>query len=273
MSVRAAPLVLLLLFGFAAVEAAPVGVRLPEGNMRGFLIVRAADGEAIGHGEWRQKPAPGLIESRFTLVFKDGSRREESVTYSQDKAFRLERYRLVQRGPSFPTAEITFDRRSARYTARTAEKKGGEEVASEGQMEMPHDLYNGMELVLLKNLAEGASATGQMVVFFPKPRLIKMTLSAEAEEKVRLGNQVLPVRRYLVKLEKAIDKSTVQFTLTKPASIFMSVVPEVHVVNSARLKKHEKDGDWGAGWLTSNDAGSGSYMLTRYDPAIGFVGA
>ena len=32
---------------------------------------------------------------------------------------------------------------------------------------------------------------------------------------------------------KAIDKSTVQFTLTKPASIFMAVVPEVHVVNSA----------------------------------------
>src|SRR4029077_5963443 len=36
---------------------------------------------------------------------------------------------------------------------------------------------------------------------------------------------------------KAVDKSTVQFTLTKPASIFMAVVPEVHVVNSALLKK------------------------------------
>ena len=70
---------------------------------------------------------------------------------------------------------------------------------------------------------------------------------------------------------KAVDKSTVQFTLTKPASIFMAVVPEVHVVNSALLKKNEKDGDWGGAWLTGNDAGSGSYMLTRYDPAVGFV--
>ena len=70
---------------------------------------------------------------------------------------------------------------------------------------------------------------------------------------------------------KALDRYTVQFTLTKSAAIFLAVVPEVHVVNSTLLKKNEKDGDWGAAWLTNNDAGSGSYMLTRYDPAIGFV--
>jgi peptide/nickel transport system substrate-binding protein len=70
---------------------------------------------------------------------------------------------------------------------------------------------------------------------------------------------------------RAVDRHTVQFTLTKPASIFMAVVPEVHVVNAALLKKHEKDKDWGAAWLTGNDAGSGSYMLTRYDPAVGFI--
>ncbi len=70
---------------------------------------------------------------------------------------------------------------------------------------------------------------------------------------------------------KAVDKSTVQFTVTKPTAIFMAVMPEIHVVNSALLRKHEKDGDWGGGWLTTNDAGSGSYMLTRYDPAIGFI--
>ena len=70
---------------------------------------------------------------------------------------------------------------------------------------------------------------------------------------------------------KAVDKSTVQFTLTKPTAIFMAVMPEIHVVNAALLKKHEKDGDWGGAWLTSNEAGSGSYQLSRYDPAIGFI--
>src|SRR5256885_6748055 len=70
---------------------------------------------------------------------------------------------------------------------------------------------------------------------------------------------------------RALDRHTVQFTLMKPAAIFLAVVPEVHVVNSALLKKNEKDGDWGAAWLTSNDAGSGSFMLTRYDPARRFI--
>ncbi len=70
---------------------------------------------------------------------------------------------------------------------------------------------------------------------------------------------------------KALDKHTVQFTLTKPAAIFLAAVPEVHVVNSALLNKHEKDGDWGGAWLTTNDAGSGSYQLSRYDPVIGFI--
>ena len=70
---------------------------------------------------------------------------------------------------------------------------------------------------------------------------------------------------------KAVDRYTVQFTLLKPAAIFLAVVPEIHVVNMALVKKHEKDGDWGQAWLTNNDAGSGSYMLDRYDPAIGFT--
>src|SRR5881628_308163 len=36
---------------------------------------------------------------------------------------------------------------------------------------------------------------------------------------------------------KAVDKSTVQFTVTKPTAIFMAVMPEIHVVNSALLRK------------------------------------
>ena len=71
---------------------------------------------------------------------------------------------------------------------------------------------------------------------------------------------------------KAIDRHTVAVhARPSPPSIFLAVVPEVHVVNSALLKKNEKDGDWGGAWLTSNDAGSGSYALSRYDPALGFI--
>ena len=201
MSIRTITLVVTLLLGVAAVEAAPVSVRLPEGNTRGFLVLRSPDGEVIAHGELRQKPAQGFRESRLFLAFKDGSQREEIAVFSQDRTLRLESYRLVERGPSFPTAEIAFDRKSGQYKARTQDRKGDEERVATGQIEMPADLYNGMALVLLKNLADGEKASGQMAVFTPKPRLIRMDLSTEGEEKVRLGGTALTVRRYLVKLE------------------------------------------------------------------------
>ena len=69
---------------------------------------------------------------------------------------------------------------------------------------------------------------------------------------------------------KASDDYTVEFNLIKPSAIFLSVVPEVHVVNSALVKKNEVNNDWGNAWLAKNEAGSGSYKLKRYDPAIGF---
>ena len=70
---------------------------------------------------------------------------------------------------------------------------------------------------------------------------------------------------------KAVDDDTVEFNLAKASAIFLAVVPEVHVVNTALVKKNEKDGDWGKVWLSKNEAGSGSYKLKRYDPAIGFT--
>ena len=35
----------------------------------------------------------------------------------------------------------------------------------------------------------------------------------------------------------------------------------IAVVNPRVIKPHEENGDWGAKWLASNEAGSGSYKL------------
>lgn len=69
---------------------------------------------------------------------------------------------------------------------------------------------------------------------------------------------------------KAPDAKTVVFTLTKPSAIFMATVPEIHVLNEELVRANEKDGDLGTVWLSKNSAGSGSFMLKRYDPAIGW---
>jgi peptide/nickel transport system substrate-binding protein len=69
---------------------------------------------------------------------------------------------------------------------------------------------------------------------------------------------------------KALDATHVQFNLTKPFAVFMAVLSELWVVNAKVVKAHAKGDDWGAEWLTRNEAGSGGYRLRRFDPAIGF---
>ncbi len=182
-------------------QADPVRVRLTEGNARGFLVLRSPQGDVIGAGELSQRPAGPLVESRLTVRFKDGSLREERTTFSQTEVFRLESYRLVQRGPAFPTMEVSFDRASGRYQAVVQEKKGDREETAAGAFDMPADLYNGMAVVLMKNLPAGAPSTSQMAVFLPKPRLLRMTLGAEGEDRVIAGGEAQKAIRYLVKLE------------------------------------------------------------------------
>jgi hypothetical protein len=183
-----------------ALGATPVRVRFPEATMRGFLAVRTADGPPIGHGELWQKVRGDTIESRLTLRFKDGSIHDEATTYSQRGVLRLEAYALTQRGPSFPGAEIAFDRKSGRYRARTRERPDGPEETAEGEFQMPPDLYNGMALLILKNMA-GDRVTGQLAAFLPKPRLLRMELRREGEDRVTFAGHPKQATRYLVELE------------------------------------------------------------------------
>jgi peptide/nickel transport system substrate-binding protein len=59
----------------------------------------------------------------------------------------------------------------------------------------------------------------------------------------------------------APDKHTVQFKLNKAYAPFKAALPLVVIVNPRAIKPHEKNGDWGSAWLSSNSAGSGAYKL------------
>jgi hypothetical protein len=193
------PLLVALLW--AAAGAEPVRVRFPEGATRGFLAVRTPDGGLIGHGELRQRARGGEIDSRLILRFKDGSVHDEVTTYSQRGVLRLESYSLAQRGPSFPGAEIAFDRKSGRYRAKTRERADAPEETASGEFQMPADLYNGMALLVLKNLAPEGRATGQLAAFTPKPRLLRMELRREGEDRVTFAGDPKQATRFLVDLE------------------------------------------------------------------------
>jgi peptide/nickel transport system substrate-binding protein len=59
----------------------------------------------------------------------------------------------------------------------------------------------------------------------------------------------------------APDAATVRFLLDKPYAPFFAAIPIIMIVNPRVLAPHEVNGDWGAAWLASNEAGSGAYRV------------
>jgi hypothetical protein len=159
--------------------------------------LRDQRGKILAHGELLQTINGEAVQSRLTFRFTDGSLSDETVTFSQKRVFRLLTYTLVQKGPSFPeTSEVSFDRASGRYRART-----GTDEPVEGTLEVPEDVHNGMTGTLLKNLRDGATASGHVYAFTPKPRLLRSTLRPDGETKYFVGDAARTASRYLVTME------------------------------------------------------------------------
>ena len=171
-------------------DSAPVAVRFPEGIAHGFLLLRSLAGEIIGHGEMTQVVKEGdQVESHLVFTFKDGSLHDEKVIFSQQRAFTMLRYHLVQRGPSFPDQiEVSIDRSTAEYKVRSKGGADGKEELLAGAFTLPQDVYNGIFVTMLLNLPRGASGTVNFLAFTPKPEIIKLELTLKGEQTVRIGD-------------------------------------------------------------------------------------
>jgi hypothetical protein len=184
--------------------AQPVAVRNREGLVHGFLVLRTLDGNSLADGALLQTtPRAGQVESRLIFRFKDGSVQEESVVFTQDRVFRVLSYSIVQKGPSFPLQlDARLDVNDRRATVRSRKGDDESEEHSHTMDELPADLANGLVLTLLKNLPpQGGERVAHMVAFTPKPRLVKLVMAAEGEERFVLGNTSHRATRYRVKPE------------------------------------------------------------------------
>src|SRR5215472_10224246 len=82
-----------------------IPVHYPEGTVHGFLELRTEDGAFLAHGDLIQNVTAKGIESRMVFHFADTATVfEETVRYTQDGAFAMQDYHLVQRGSVFPFA-------------------------------------------------------------------------------------------------------------------------------------------------------------------------
>ncbi|HEX2438426.1 MAG TPA: hypothetical protein VHT71_08945 [Methylomirabilota bacterium] len=195
-TISASTLLAILTLAVYIASAEPVAVRYPESISQGVVVMRAPNGSVIATGELVQALIGEHVQSQLVFRFKDGSLYDETVTFSQNKVFRLLTYKLAQKGPSFPEAmEVWIDRASGHYRARV-----GDDTA-EGALDLPEDLHNGMAGTLLRNLPVGGSATGHMYAFTPKARLMRTMLRPEGEDRYFAGETAHTSNRYIVTMD------------------------------------------------------------------------
>ena len=176
-------------FVYAPADAAPIAVRFPEGVTHGFLLVRSLAGKIIGQGEMTQVAKEGeLVESHLVFKFKDGSLHDEKVAFSQQRVFTLMSYRLSQHGPFFPDQiDVLIDRETREYTVRSKAEGDGKEEVLTGVFDLPKDAYNGMFIMMVLNLPQGAGETVSFLAFTPEPEVIKLGLLPMEEYSVQIG--------------------------------------------------------------------------------------
>jgi hypothetical protein len=191
--------VIMAVLVYSSADAAPVAVRFSEGVAHGYFLVRSLSGETIGQGELTQVlKEENLVESHVVIHFKDGSLYDEKLAFSQQRVFTMIRYHLVQRGPSFPDQiDVSIDRGTAEYKVRSQGGKDGKEKVLTGHLDLPDDVYNGMFVVVLKNLLKEANATVSFLAFTPSPQIIQLKLRFIGEQTVHIADLLTKAKHYV----------------------------------------------------------------------------
>lgn len=203
--IRAAFVVLLTsvaLVQLATPLGAQVAVRHAEGLVHGFLRLSTLEGKALADGDLIQDSRGGRVTSRLVFRFKDGSLHDETAVFSQRDKFQLRSYHLIQKGPAFHTpVDVSIDSASGQVTIRYTDDDGQEKTASE-RMKIPADIANGMIFTLLKNVVPGEEPSKMsMVAATPKPRLVKLAVTAEGKEPFSVGGSQRTAVHYVLKIE------------------------------------------------------------------------
>jgi hypothetical protein len=214
----------LLLAGAALLAAAPPPSTLQvvheEGLVHGFLRLSTLDGRPLADGDLLQTAKHDRVTSRLVFRFFDGSRFEETAVYTERERFRLQSHRVAYEGPSFPRKlDASTDVASGRIQIRYTEE--GEEHELSEQMELPHDLVNGLVLTLLKNVApESAETTASLLAFRPKPLLVKLRMTPMGREPFTTGDTPREAWRYRIAVDVPGVKGVVAelFDKTPPDS-------------------------------------------------------
>jgi hypothetical protein len=184
-----------------ALRAETIVVRHVEGVTHGFLELHNAAGAAIAYGDMIQDTKHGLVTSRLTFHFKDGSLYEDTTIFSEHGVFRVLSDHLIEKGSSFKTPMETWvNAETGEFKAVTTSK--GKDASISKKIRIPSDLANGIIYVVAKNVDPRAlSTTVSMLVATPKPRMIKLVIRREGERTFEIGDLRKTALHYVIKFD------------------------------------------------------------------------
>jgi hypothetical protein len=178
-----------------------VPVRNREGRFHGFLVLQDLNDQLLASGSSVQYTQGNRVINELAFRFKDGSVYQETAVYSQDRRFRLLTYHLVRKGPAFKGAmDMSLNTSTGQVAIRYTDDDGKEKTINE-RLELPRDLANGMVPTLLAHIGPSDPKTLSMLVATPKPRLVKLEISAAGEDSFTVGGSAGKATRYVVKVE------------------------------------------------------------------------
>ena len=189
-----------LLLVFIA-NAEPVTVRRVQGYIHGFVVLKDLDDKILASGDLTQTPAGNRVTAIVNLHFKDGSLYQETFVYSQRRTFQLLTYKQVQKGPSFKTpATLSLDTSTGKVNVQYTEKDGDAKTIDD-KLSLPPDLANGILPTLLTQVDPKVETTLSMLVATPKPRVVKLKISATEPDSFSVGGVAAKATHYVIKID------------------------------------------------------------------------
>jgi hypothetical protein len=120
--------------------------------------------------------------------------------YSQRRTFQLLTYKQVQKGPSFKTPEtISLDASTGKVNIQYTDKDGTAKTIAD-TLKLPPDLANGILPILLTEVDPKVETTLSMLVSTPKPRLVKLKITAGEPDSFTLGGVGAKATHYIIKI-------------------------------------------------------------------------
>jgi hypothetical protein len=190
-----------LVFHVVPLRAETIAVRHVEGVTHGFLVIRNSAGEPIAYGDMIQDTKHGLVTSRLTFRFKDGSLYDDTTIFSEHRVFRVLTDHLIEKGSSFKQPMETWvNAKTGEFKARTTDK-GKDDFVSK-KLKIPADLANGIVYVVLKNIdPKTPSTTVSLLVGTPEPHMIKLVITPQGQQAFTIGDLHKAAIHYVIKFD------------------------------------------------------------------------